>query len=151
MREVHPHILQKPPKFADRESNPRYYFGDNGLLGLFLHDKDTALLENLVACALYQVYGDGLYYLRSSTTGIDVDFVVPDEGLAIQVAYSIAGEARRREVENLIKLAKRQETGQLVIVTKEEQQTITVDGVTIEVLPAYRFLLDLAEINRPTS
>ena len=34
---------------ADKESNCKYYFIDNGILGLFLIDKDAMLLENLVA------------------------------------------------------------------------------------------------------
>jgi uncharacterized protein len=33
-------------KLADKESNKKYYFTDNGLLNLFLIDSDTALLEN---------------------------------------------------------------------------------------------------------
>ena len=33
----------------------------------------------------------------------------------------------------------------LVIVTKEEQETIAVGGTSIEVTPAWRFLLQLAE------
>ena len=34
---------------ADKESNCKYYFIDTGILGLFLIDKDTMLLENLIA------------------------------------------------------------------------------------------------------
>jgi uncharacterized protein len=43
-------------KFAEKESNPKYYFSDNGLLHLFLQDTDTALLENLIAVTLSQKY-----------------------------------------------------------------------------------------------
>ncbi len=132
-------------KFVERESNPKYYFSDNGLLNLFLHDKDTALLENEVAVALRDRCGEGLWYLRSAKTGVDVDFYVPEQGLAIQVAYSISElPARKREIGNLVKLAKA-ETGieRFVIVTKEEQEVIEQNGVTIEVVPCWRFLLSL--------
>lgn len=136
-------------KFVERQGNPEYYFSDNGLLSLFLRDKDTALFENEVAVALHDVYGDGLCYLKSSRTGIDVDFYVPDEGVAVQVAYSIEGEARQREVSSLVKLATVQpDMHRLVIVTKQEQGTVVEGEVEIEVVPAWRFLLGLAEVQK---
>lgn len=132
-------------KFAEREGNPKYYFSDNGILNLFLRDKDTALLENVVGCALHDAYGDGLFYLKSPKTGIDVDFYIPDASLAVQVAYSIAGKARKREIDNLVKLGKMAEAPQrLVIVTREESELVETDAGDIEVVPAWRFLLDLA-------
>ena len=133
----------------ERQGNPEYYFSDNGLLSLFLRDKDAALLENEVAVALYDVYGDGLFYLKSPRTGIDVDFYVPDEGVAVQVAYSIEGEARQREVSSLVKLATVQpDMHRLVIVTKQEQGTVVEGEVEIEIVPAWRFLLGLAEVQK---
>ena len=36
-------------KLVERETNPKYYFADNGILNLLLLDADTSLLENLVA------------------------------------------------------------------------------------------------------
>lgn len=129
-------------KFVEREGSPEYYFCDNGLLNLFLRDKDTALLENEVAVALRDKYGEDLFFLKSPKTGIDVDFYVPEEGLAVQVAYSIAGQARTREVESLVRLARVQEDmRRLVIVTKQEEETIEQDGVSIEVVPAWKWLL----------
>ena len=35
-------------KLAEKESNSKYYFTDNGILNLFLIDGNTSLLENLV-------------------------------------------------------------------------------------------------------
>lgn len=58
-------------------------------------------LENIVAVALARAYPDDVYYLKSAKTGIDIDFYVPSVGLAVQAAYSIAGDAREREVGNL--------------------------------------------------
>ena len=134
-------------KFVDREGNPRYYFADNGLLGLFLHDKDSALLENQVAIALRDTYGDGLSYVKSATTGIDVDFYIAEEGLAVQVAVSIEGGARKRELESLAKLAAVQkDVTRLVVVTRQEEETLEMDGAAIEVVPAWKFLLRLANL-----
>lgn len=39
-------------KLVERETNPKYYFADNGILNLLLLDADTSLLENLVAVTL---------------------------------------------------------------------------------------------------
>ncbi|WP_277259749.1 DUF4143 domain-containing protein [Olegusella massiliensis] len=138
-------ICNAVAKFVEREGNPRYYFTDNGLLNLFLTKRESVLLENALAIALYDAYGDALHYLKSSKNGIDVDFYVPDEGLAVQVAYSLSENSNPREVGNLIKLARVDEdTRHFVIVTKDEEGVIEKDGVHIEVLPAWKFLLELA-------
>ena len=129
-------------RFAEREGNPKYYFGDNGLLYLFLTQKDTALLENLAAVSLYKKYGEQLFYLKSAKTGIDVDFYLPQEKLAVQVAYSIEGAAREREVANLVKLARFSgEANRYRIITYEEKETIETEGIRIEVIPIYEYLL----------
>ena len=57
-----------------------------------------------------------------------------------QVAYSIE-TAEDREIKSLISFAERSEGIQrLIIVTGEEERMITKGDVTIEVLPAYKFL-----------
>jgi predicted AAA+ superfamily ATPase len=131
-------------KFTERESTPKYYFEDNGLLNLFLINKDTALLENIVAAALKRSCRETFYYLKSEKTGIDIDFYVPEEATAIQVAYSILETAAYdREVNNLLKLADAfPEAKRLCIVTLGEEKIIQQHGVKIEVMPLYRFLLE---------
>ena len=44
-------------KLAEKESNSKYYFTDNGILNLFLIDGNTSLLENLVAISLIRQFG----------------------------------------------------------------------------------------------
>ena len=133
-------------KFADKESTPKYYFTDNGLLNLFLTNKNTLLLENIVAVELVRQHPDGIYYLKSSQTGIDVDFYLEEENTAVQVAYSIEGDAVEREVGNLIKLARSFDAAnRFLIITKEEEAIIEKDGVKIEVIPAYKYLMNYGE------
>lgn len=130
-------------KFVEREGSPKYYFSDNGLLGLFLSNKNSALLENVVALDLLGRYGEELSYLKSAKNGIDLDFYVPDCGLAVQVACSVKGAAREREVSSLVKLARVQpDMRRLVIVTLEEEGQIEQESTTIEVVPAWKFLLE---------
>ena len=129
-------------KYTEREGNQKYYFSDNGLLNLFLHDKPSALLENIVAVWLTRNCSE-IYFLKSPKTGIDVDFYVPQKELAIQVAYSIQGEARKREIDNLVKLSQQfSEARRFIILTKNEQEHIVDNGVEIEVMPVWRFFLD---------
>ena len=130
-------------KFAEKESTPRFYFYDNGLLSLFLVDKPSALLENAVAVYLKRKYGEEVYYYKSTQTGIDIDFYLPEEQCAIQVAYSIE-TAEDRETKSLISFAEKTKgIKRLVIVTNEEERTITKDGIIIEVIPAYKFILEI--------
>lgn len=91
-------LLREPHR---KESYPKFYFSDNGILSLFLDRKESVQLENMVAVALARAYPDDVYYLKSAKTNIDIDFYVPSVCLAVQAAYSIEGEARAREVGNL--------------------------------------------------
>lgn len=127
-------------KLADKESNKKYYFIDNGILNLFLIDPATSLLENQVAIRLHQLYGDQVYFYHK---GIEVDFVVFDEGLAFQVSYSLADpETEKREVDALLKLNKVLPMRKLLIITKDEEREIAKNGVTIEVIPIWKWLLN---------
>ena len=128
-------------KFSERESNPKYYFNDNGLLNLFLVDSDPVLLENVVAIYLFNRYNDQLYYLKSPETKTDIDFFIAEENMAIQVAYSISGSARKREISNLIRYAKANNDCRLIILTHNEEEIIQEEAFTIEVMPAYQFIL----------
>ena len=128
-------------KFAEKESIPRFYFYDNGLLSLFLVDKPSALLVNAVAVWLKRKYEDDVYYFKSRQTGIDIDFYLPEEGCAIQVAYAL-GDAKERETRSLVFFAEKTEgVKKLIIVTNEEERVIERDGHKIEVIPVHKFLL----------
>ncbi len=128
-------------KFSEKESTPRFYFYDNGLLSLFLVNKPSSLLENAIAVYLKRKYGEEVYYFKSAQTGIDIDFYLPEENCAVQVAYSLEN-AEDRETKNLVSFAEKTDGIQrLIIVTNEEEHTIYKSGLTIDVIPAYKFLL----------
>ena len=128
-------------KSADKEGTPRFYFYDNGLLSLFLVDKKSALLENTVAVYLKRKYEDEVYYFKSSQTGIDIDFYLPEQKTAIQVAYKL-GDAEERETRSLFHLAeKSNDIEKFIIVTNEEERIIEKNGIRIEVIPIHKFLL----------
>ena len=139
---------------AERESNSKYYFIDPGILGLFLIDKEPMLLENLIALHLFRSYGHDsgnervFFYNDRSSEGrlqgkkYEVDFYIPDEELAIQVSYSLRDEeTRKREVEALQKLPKRLPCKRRIIATFDQEESITDSFGTIEVVPAWKWLL----------
>ena len=129
-------------KFNERESSPKYYFTDNGILNLFYIDKLPALLENLVAVKLHNKYQEEVFYLKSQKTGIDIDFYVLSTKTAMQVAWEVNDTSKEREVGNLIKLADNfDEVKNLIIVTHGEETEIQKEGKTIQVMPLYKFLL----------
>ncbi|MCQ2772732.1 MAG: ATP-binding protein [Bacilli bacterium] len=127
--------------FLDKSSNPKYYFMDNGLLNLFVDDKKSSLLENVVALKLYRDNKENLYYLKGNKS--DVDFYLSDTNTAIQVALSLDDkEVYDREINNLIEFAKHsQDNSNLIIVTYEEEDVINVEDKTINVMPLKKFLL----------
>ena len=127
-------------KLIDKESNRKYYFIDNGILNLFLLDPATSLLENQVAIRLRQKYGSQVYFYNKN---VEVDFVVYDEGIAIQVSYSLSDpETEKREVDALLKLNKVLPMRKLMIISKDEERDITVNDVTIQVIPVWKWLQD---------
>ena len=126
-------------KLADKESNKKHYFIDNGILNLFLIDPQTSLLENLVAIQLRKVYNDELYYYNC---GSEVDFYLPEMQLAVQACYSLNNiETYKREINGLLQLACREDVKKMLIVTKDEERIISEKNYEIEVIPIWKWLL----------
>ena len=131
-------------KLAEKESNSKYYFTDNGILNLFLIDGNTSLLENLVAINLIRQFGkeDAVFFYNK---GVEVDFYIPEEQWAIQVSYSIKDlETKERETDALIKLSKVLPCRRLLIITFDEESVLQMDNhARIEVIPVWKWLLML--------
>lgn len=131
--------------FAERETNSKYYFIDNGLLSLLLTDPTTTLLENIVAVSLFRKYGnsnDGerVFFYKQN---VEVDFYILDDELAIQVSYSIeeSDMTEKREVEALKKLPKALSCKRRLIITYDEEKTIEDEYGVIEVIPCWKWLI----------
>ena len=130
--------------FSEKESVCKYYFIDNGLLSLQLQNVETTLLENMVALSLFRKYGhdmgnERVYFYNAN---IEVDFYVPEDGLAIQVAYSLNDEqTKEREVTALAKLPNVHPCSRRIIITYDEETTFTDLHGTIEVIPCWKWML----------
>ncbi|MBQ7571626.1 MAG: ATP-binding protein [Bacteroidaceae bacterium] len=136
--------------FSDKESICKYYFIDNGLLTLQLLNSETILLENLVALSLFRKYGhdednERVFFYN---TNVEVDFYVPEDELAIQVSYSIADpETEKREKEPLEKLPNMHPCRRRIIITYDEEGTLTDKNGSIEVIPCWKWLLEIEAID----
>ena len=131
------------PNFLDKLSNKetfkKRFFFDNGLLNNFLFEPETKLLENLVAIHLKKKYDEDLFFYNKN---IEVDFFIPKEHYAIQVSYNMASElTRQREIRALLKLSEVYNLNRLEIVTFDEESTWQENGVTIRVIPIWKWLL----------
>lgn len=132
--------------FAEKESVCKYYFINNGLLSIQLLQPDTILLENAVALSMFRKYGhdpdnERMYFYNSN---IKVDFYVPDDELAIQVSYSITEEQiKTKETHALGKLPNVHPCRQRIIVTFDEEDTITDKHGNIEAIPCWKWLLNI--------
>ncbi|MDD4190418.1 MAG: ATP-binding protein [Mangrovibacterium sp.] len=131
-------------KLVDKETSPKYYYTDNGILNLFLLNANTSLLENLVAVNLLRKYGrnDAVYFYNK---GIEVDFYIPDAYTAIQVCYSLDNSDGTfdREIKGLLKITEVLECKRLLMITRDREQTFEISGKTIEVVPVWKWLLRL--------
>ncbi len=127
-------------KFVEQETAPKYYFNDNGLLNLFLNKEEPRLLENLVAVNLWNKYKDSLFYLKGKK--FDADFFVEETGDVIQVAYSVENSSSERETKSLAEAAKSvKEARRFIIITYEEEKVLNFDGIKIQVIPVWKWLL----------
>lgn len=77
-----------------------------------------------------------MFYLNAEK---EIDFIVPDEKVAIQVSYSIKDETTyNREVSPLVKYAKAHEDWKCLLITYDEEDT----EKEISVVPVWKWLME---------
>ena len=105
------------------------------------------LLENLVFTALRRVTPDIFYY--KTKAGREVDFIAGRQGpsrMLVQVCESMADQqTRKRETTALAEAMTELRLSHGIIVTRNEEEQIQVDSGKIDVVPAWRFLLNMPE------
>lgn len=139
------------PSLARSNTNPKkVYCIDHALVtsvssGILVNSGH--LLENLVFTALRRLHPEIYYY--KTRTGREVDFVVPlrdGTRTLVQVCESLVEpQTRKRETAALREAMAELGLKSGTIVTRSEDERIEAGGGTIEVVPAWRFLLALPE------
>jgi hypothetical protein len=130
----------------DREkSEKKMYFIDNGLINSLtfrFSNNYGSLLENLIGIYLKKKYDDKLFYYKDN---VECDFVAYNRNLPaelIQVSYDISHpDTLEREVRGLKAAASYFGMKNGTIITKETEKQIKSDGLTISIIPAYKYLL----------
>lgn len=128
--------------YASKKTSPKYYFMDTGLLGLMLLDCKTTQLENLVAVELIRRYGfENVYFFENN---IEVDFYIPSENLAIQVSMQVLDDVDtlERETRAFVKLNQFIPDTKCLLITNSEETKLNCDGIKIDVVPIWKWLLD---------
>lgn len=129
-------------KLVEKETFPKYYFMDTGLLGLMLLDCKSAQLENLVAIELLRRYGaENVYFFENN---VEIDFYVPSDNLAIQVSMQVLDDmdTRERETRAFVKLNNFIPGSKCILITNSEEGVLDCGGVHIEVIPIWKWLLE---------
>lgn len=127
---------------AERESNPKYYFVDNGIISLLTLNAEAALLENMVALELLRRYGqDNQVFFYNDK--VEVDFYIPETATAIQVSLypRESEETWSRETESLCRIGKHLPCDTRLLLTMNEEETVVVNGKTIQLLPVWKWML----------
>lgn len=136
------------PSLARSKANPKkIYCVDHSVIpsvssGIF--PNSGHLLENLVFMALRRNRPNIWYYRTRS--GKEVDFIAPAEGGGwnlVQACESLAdGQTRKREMDALAEAMVEQRAGRAIVVTRNEQDRFETPSGIIDVLPAWKFLLE---------
>ena len=133
-------------KFKEQVKQPRkIYTIDNGLTSAispkFSQDRGAAL-ENLVFQELHRRKTEISYYGASDG---EIDFVILKNRKVtelLQVAFSMEDPStRQREINSLIKGSKDLNCKKLTILTWEEEGTEKINGLQIEIVPIWKWLL----------
>lgn len=128
-------------KLVDKETSPKYYFMDTGLLGLMLLDSKSTQLENLVAIELIRRYGvENVFFFENN---VEIDFYIPSESLAIQVSLQVLDDidTKERETRAFAKLNNFIPGSKCILITNSEETNLEYDGIDIEVIPIWKWLL----------
>lgn len=131
----------------EQKSQKKYYCIDNGLRSAVLlpqSDDNGKLLENTVFLHLNRNLkpADRIFYFQESA---ECDFVIQrnehiDE--LIQVTWDMSdGKTREREIKGILEASKATQCDKLTIVTIDEQNSFEINGKTIHVVPAWKWVL----------
>lgn len=113
----------------------------------FVGDNLGFRLESIVYIELLRrtkPLNQNVFYLKEQSG--EADFVVCERNSVIeviQVSYDIASPAtRKREINGLIVGAKKTKCDKLTLITRHNQEQIVENGYTINIVPAYDWLVD---------
>jgi len=137
------HIQNYQKSFLQRETERKTYLIDNGFLNILsLEVEPGKLLENIVMLE-FMKRGKEVFYFKLK---YECDFLVKTNQEitdAVQVCWELTDMNRDREVNGLIEALNFLELNTGLIITNSQEEVFKIDGKTIEVKPAWKWLLEI--------
>ena len=135
-----------PSLIKENARTPKYYFTDNGMRNAVIlpqSNDDGKLLENAVFLNLKR-HSDSFRKITYFADKQECDFVIQRDEyieMLIQVSWSISDpETFNREIKGLRAASMATKCTNCFIVTFDEERTIEAEGLTISVVPAWKWL-----------
>lgn len=129
---------------AQQIANKKIYCIDTGMTKsvAFSFSQDRGkFLENTVFLNLRRQYDQDIYYYKTATEK-EVDFYLSKQNLFIQVTQSLGNPATyKREIQGLVDAMKEVKGSSGLIVTEDEKDNLSLNGITVSVVPIYEWLL----------
>jgi predicted AAA+ superfamily ATPase len=131
-------------KFAEsvykRMRNPaKVFLVDIGICKRITSQNAGRLLENVVFLELRRRGFDAFYFEEKR----ECDFIAMKDNklFPVQVSYEMNDENRKRETDGLIEACKWLNIKEGAIITYDEEKEMELDGISIKVLPAWKWLI----------
>jgi hypothetical protein len=144
-------ISRFSPTLKEQERAARKVYSiDTGMsnaVGFRIFENYGKTMENVVAVELLRRFSTSpavkIYYLKVDEK--EVDFVIK-EGMRIkqliQVSYvSSRDEISRREIDSLLKASEELKCNDLIVITWDVEDRITVNGKIVKLVPLWKWLL----------
>ena len=128
-------------KTRERNTKPKLYVSDSGILGLF-ESFEGKILENTIFIELKRRMKE-VYYYKTATE--DVDFVIVERKKVkelIQVSYKLNDPATYdREMISLLRAGEKLHCNNLTIITFEDERIIKHKNGIVNIIPAWKWSL----------
>lgn len=127
------------------KSEKKAYAIDNGILSAVdysFSENHGKLLENLTAMEIIKS-GKELMYFKNN---LECDFILGEKKSfsPVQVCYSILdADTKEREIKGLLLACEYLKVKKGTIVTYDEEDDLKINNIDIEVLPAYKYFLEI--------
>lgn len=129
----------------EQQIAPKKIYGvDTGLVssvGFSFSENIGKLMENVVYLHLRKKYQDIYYY--KTVQDYEIDFFLPKENAFIQVVKNFeAIETRERELRAIANaVVEQKKVRSITLVTERDKEIINIEGLRVEVVPLYEWLL----------
>jgi predicted AAA+ superfamily ATPase len=139
-------ILTEKFSFSPRKRlmNPKkVYLMDIGFasLGMSFSENLGKRLENVVAIEYFR-RGETFYYYKNHQ---ECDFIVVRQGkpaAAVQVTWELNISSEKREIKGLLEAMRSLDIREGLVLTYDQEEALTVEGVTVKVIPAWKWMLE---------